>query len=100
MIMFKIPRLCAVGCILRMPGSPMILCTHMVCLGRESLFENNPKYKGDSVRFSLEKSNVGLLGMCPYAPIMALDWVVTKGLSCSCSKKKLPLFSLKGIFKW
>ena len=54
MIMFKIPMLCAVGCILRMPGSPMILCACMACAGRESLFGNSPKYKGDSVQFFLK----------------------------------------------
>ena len=35
MITFQIPMLCAVGCILRMPGSPMILCACIVLQGED-----------------------------------------------------------------
>ena len=45
---------CAVGCTLRMPGSPNNFMCSYCCVGRESSFGNSPKYKGNSARFSFE----------------------------------------------
>ena len=54
MIVSYTPLLCAVGCILKMPGTPIFLCGCTVCAGRKSSFENSPKYRGNSAQFSLE----------------------------------------------
>ena len=70
--------MCVVGCILRMLGSPIILHVCMFYAGRESLFGNSPRFKGDSAQFFLEKRI-----LCKLARDMSLcaghilGWVMT-----------------------
>ena len=54
--------LCAVGYILKIPGSPIVLCVCVICAERESVFGNSPKYKENSTQFLRKMSSIGLLG--------------------------------------
>ena len=54
--------LCAVGCILRMPGSPMVLFACVFCGRWGSVFGNSPKYKGNSAQTLRKLCDQGLLG--------------------------------------
>ena len=45
---------CAVACILRIHGSPMVLCVCIVCVSKGFVLGNSPKYKENPAQFFLE----------------------------------------------
>ena len=76
---FKTFILCAVGCILRILGSPTFVCVCIVPAGRGSVFGNSPKYKGNSARFFFNKVSCRYTRDMSLCASHGLGGVVTKG---------------------
>ena len=54
-----------VGCIMRMIGSPMVLCVCVICAKRGFIFRNSLEYKGDFTNFHEKCVMKGLIGDLP-----------------------------------
>ena len=77
---FKTFILCAVGCILKMPGSPTSVCVCFVPAGGGSVFGNSPKYKGNSTRFFFNKVSCRLARDVSLCTGHGLSGAVTVGV--------------------